>query len=48
MTQMPYDEILDVYLRSRGWWSKRTYSEAHSDRDFFEDQWTWVKSLGVV
>lgn len=34
----PYDEVLDTYLRSRGWWSYRSWK---GDGDLAFDQWSW-------
>lgn len=37
----PYDDALDVYLRSRRWWSYRRWLEEFPSRDFIFDTWRW-------
>jgi hypothetical protein len=43
----PYDKVLDVLLRSRGWWSHRREVELQ-DKDFVFDSWMWGPYLDEV
>lgn len=38
-TKAPYDEVLDLIMTSRGWWSYRQSLGSNPSREFYCDLW---------